>query len=65
MVTPMVFEASLNLAADLQSLRMPSNSEMRWCKNHVYESPIGILFLSQVPLHPNVVMVFILLSYLY
>lgn len=58
-LTPIV----LDLACDLQSLRMPNNSEMRWCKDDVYESLIDTLFLSQVPLHPNVVLVFILLSY--
>lgn len=63
MVTPMVFQAGHNLAADLQSLRMPNNSEMRWHKDHVYESPVDILFLSQVPLHQNVGLGFILLPY--
>lgn len=62
MVTPIAFKASLNFAADLQSLKMPNNNQMRWHKNH--ESPIDILFLSQAPLHPNMVFAILLFYYL-
>lgn len=56
------WSSRLALAALVQSLRVPNNNEMRWHKDHIYESPVDILFLSQVPLHPSVLLVFILQS---
>lgn len=62
MVAPMVFQASFNLVADLRPLRMPNNTEMKFHKNHIYESLTDTLFLSQVPLCLNVFFIYLLLA---